>query len=45
MQDVVDSTAGLVKGLKIEPTDPVRSLDEAEKWSKLFEDLIVKGAK
>ena len=34
-----------VKGLKIQPTDPVRSLDEADKWSKLFEDLIVKQSR
>jgi iron(III) transport system substrate-binding protein len=34
-----------VKGLKILPTDPVRSLDEADKWSKLFDDLIVKGSR
>ena len=33
-----------VKGLKILATDPVRSLDEADKWSKLFEDLVVKGS-
>ena len=34
-----------VKGLKIQATDPVRSLDEADKWSKLFEDLIVKQSR
>jgi len=34
-----------VKGLKIQPTDPVRSLDEAEKWSKLFEDIVVKQSR
>jgi iron(III) transport system substrate-binding protein len=33
-----------VKGLKILATDPVRSLDEADKWSKLFDDVIAKGA-
>ena len=31
-----------VKSLKIVATDPARSLDESEKWSKLFEDIIVK---
>ena len=31
-----------VKGLKIVTTDPVRSLDEADKWSKLFEDTVTK---
>ena len=34
-----------VKGLKIQATDPVRSLDEAEKWSKLFEDIVVKQSR
>ena len=34
-----------VKGLKILATDPVRSLDEADKWSRLFEDLVVKGSR
>ena len=34
-----------VKGLKILPTDPVRSLDEADKWSKLFEDIVTKQAR
>ena len=31
-----------LKGVKIVATDPVRSLDESEKWSKLFEEIIVK---
>ena len=31
-----------VKGIKIVTTDPIRSLDESEKWSKLFEETIVK---
>jgi iron(III) transport system substrate-binding protein len=31
-----------VKGLKIVTTDPVRSLDEADKWGKLFEDTVTK---
>ena len=31
-----------LKGLKIVQTDPVRSLDEADKWSKLFEDTVTK---
>ena len=31
-----------LKGLKIVTTDPVRSLDEADKWSKLFEDTVTK---
>ena len=31
-----------LKGLKIVTTDPVRSLDDADKWSKLFEDTVTK---
>jgi len=31
-----------LKDVKIVTTDPVRSLDEADKWSKLYEDTIVK---
>ncbi len=35
-----------LKGVKIVTTDPVRSLDEADKWSKLFEDTVTrKGGK
>jgi iron(III) transport system substrate-binding protein len=31
-----------LKGVRIVSTDPARSLDESEKWSKLFEDIIAK---
>jgi iron(III) transport system substrate-binding protein len=33
-----------LKGVKIVQTDPVRSLDEQEKWRKLFEDTVLKRA-
>jgi iron(III) transport system substrate-binding protein len=33
-----------LKGVKIIQTDPVRSLDEAGKWSKLYEDIVLKKA-
>ena len=33
-----------LKGMKILTTDPVRSLDESQKWSKLFEDTVTKKA-
>ncbi len=33
-----------LKGVKILITDPIRSLDEAEKWGKLFEDTVIKRA-
>ncbi|HUP96866.1 MAG TPA: extracellular solute-binding protein [Usitatibacter sp.] len=33
-----------LKGVKIVQTDPIRSLDEAEKWSKLYNDMVVKKA-
>ena len=31
-----------LKGMKIVTTDPVRSLDDADKWTKLFEDTVTK---
>lgn len=31
-----------LKGVKIVQTDPVRSLDEAEKWKKLFDEIVIK---
>ena len=31
-----------LKNVKILQTDPVRSLDETEKWTKLFEDVVLK---
>lgn len=31
-----------LKGVKILQTDPARSLDEAEKWRKLFDEIVVK---
>ncbi len=30
-----------LRGVKILITDPIQSLDEAEKWSKLFDDTVV----
>ena len=33
-----------LKGVKIVATDPVRSLDESGKWSKLFEDTVLTKA-
>ena len=36
--------ASPLKGVKIVSTDPVRSLDESAKWSKLFEDTVIKKA-
>ena len=33
-----------LKGMKILITDPIRSLDEAEKWTKLFDDTVIKRA-
>ena len=34
-----------LKGVKILITDPIQSLDEAEKWTKLFDDTVLKRAK
>jgi iron(III) transport system substrate-binding protein len=36
--------ASPLKGVKIVATDPVRSLDESGKWSRLFEDTVLKKA-
>ena len=33
-----------LKGVKILQTDPIRSLDETEKWTKIFEDTVLKRA-
>jgi len=37
--------ASPLTGVKIVTTDPIRSLDESAKWSKLFEEIIVKQGK
>ncbi len=34
-----------LKGVKIIITDPIRTLDESEKWGKLFDDTVIKKAK
>ena len=34
-----------LKGVKIVQTDPVRSLDESAKWSKLYDDTVLKKAR
>jgi len=36
--------ASPLKGIRIVQTDPIRTLDETPKWSKLFEDTILKRA-
>ena len=33
-----------LKGVKIIITDPIRTLDESEKWGKLFDDTVIKKA-
>ena len=33
-----------LKGVRILITDPIRSLDEAEKWGKLFDETVIKRA-
>ncbi len=38
------NVASPLKGVKILITDPIRSLDEAEKWTKLFDDTVIKKA-
>jgi iron(III) transport system substrate-binding protein len=36
--------ASPLKGVKIVQTDPIRTLDESPKWSKLYEDTVLKKA-
>ena len=36
--------ASPLKGVKILITDPIQSIDEAEKWGKLFDDTVLKRA-
>src|SRR5262249_4517099 len=36
--------ASPAKGVKIRQTDPIRSLDESDKWNKLFDDTVRKRA-
>jgi iron(III) transport system substrate-binding protein len=33
--------ASPLKGIKILQTNPIESLDEADKWTKVFEDTVV----
>ena len=33
-----------LKGVKIIQTDPIRSLDESDKWKKLYEETVLKKA-
>jgi iron(III) transport system substrate-binding protein len=33
-----------LKGLKIVQIDPVRSLDESEKWTRIFEETLIRRA-
>jgi len=37
--------ASPLKGIKILITDPIQSIDEAEKWGKLFDETVLKRAK
>ena len=36
--------ASPLKGVKIIQTDPIRSLDESDKWKKLYEETVLKKA-
>lgn len=38
------TVASPLKGVKIVITDPIRTLDEAEKWQKLFDDTVIRKA-
>jgi iron(III) transport system substrate-binding protein len=36
--------ASPLRGVKILQTDPIRTLDETEKWTKIFEEVVLKGS-
>ena len=36
--------ASPLKGVRIVQTDPIRTLDETPRWSKLFDEVVLKGA-
>jgi len=36
--------ASPLKGVKIVQTDPIRTLDETEKWTKIFESIVLRGS-
>ena len=38
------TVASPLKGVKVLITDPIRSLDDAEKWGKLFDETVIKRA-
>ena len=38
------TVASPLKGVNIIITDPIRSLDESEKWGKLFDEMVIKKA-
>ena len=38
------TVASPLKGVKILITDPIKSLDEAEKWSRIFDETVIKKA-
>src|SRR5262245_7419011 len=36
--------ASPLKGVRILQTDPIRTLDETEKWTRIFEDVVLKAS-
>jgi iron(III) transport system substrate-binding protein len=34
-----------LKGVKILQTDPIRSLDDADRWTKLYDEIVIRGAR
>ena len=36
------TVASPLKGVKIMITDPIATLDDSQKWTKLFDDMVVK---
>jgi iron(III) transport system substrate-binding protein len=37
--------ASPLTGVKIVQTDPIRSLDDAESWTRLYDEIVIKGAR
>jgi len=37
--------ASPLKGVKVLQSDPIRSLDEADKWNRLFDDIVRRRAR
>ena len=39
------TVASPLKGVKVLQSDPIRSLDEADKWNRLFDNMVRRRAR